>query len=112
MSYRLIECKFFGGIMGLLDDLWGTGEDPRWDKNFTAPVYGVDADGNDVTVSLGRKSREGETLIASGHVDEETFNAVDKKGNHIGHDHYGGTGKKGDRGCYQNDKWSDDKQNN
>lgn len=96
--------------MGLFSDnpLWGTGEDPKWDKNFSAPVFGVDADGNDVTASFGSGSKEGETLIASGHVSEEEFNRKDDNGRHVGHDHYGGKGNSGDRGCYQNDKWADE----
>lgn len=93
--------------MGLLDDIFGTGEDPRWDdSNYTAPVYGTDSNGNEVTASFGKGDREGETLICDGYVDEETFNH--KTGRyHDGHDHFKGdgtpAGKYGDRGCYTGD---------
>lgn len=82
---------------------WGTGEDERWNKNFSAPVYGVDGDGQPVTASFGSGRHEGETLIANGYVSQSDFNKVDGCNQHIGHDHYmpdGSTGKSGDRGKY------------
>lgn len=85
-------------------DDWGTGEDPRWDKNFSAPVYGTDGGGQQVTVSFGSGRCEGQTLIARGHVSEDDFNK-DNGERHVGHDHYmpdgSPAGKHGDRGNYR-----------
>lgn len=92
--------------MSILDDLFGTGDDNKsgGDRSWTAPVYGCDEDGNDVTVSFGRDgtSREGQTLIASGHVSASEFYARDANNNATGHDHADGRGGYADRGAYKN----------
>lgn len=66
------------------------------DKNWTSPVYGQTASGQDVTVSFGQDGRAGHTGIASGHVSGESYYG---KG---GHDHYGSEGEShADRGAYR-----------
>ncbi|MFQ8871223.1 MAG: hypothetical protein ACLR7M_09955, partial [Varibaculum timonense] len=74
---------------------FGTGENAGGDRNWTAPVYATTESGEEVTVSFGQNSREGQTLIAKGHVSGEKFYS-DK-----GHDHYGPNGESyADRGAY------------
>lgn len=104
--------------MAFLDELFGSGleKDEKdengkkhnngGDRSFTAPVYGTDSEGNDVTVSFGRSGtkQEGETLIADGHVEGKDFYATDANGNSIGHDHADGKGGYADRGAYSGRK--------
>ncbi len=68
------------------------------DSNWGAPTHGTDTDGNDVTMSQGLGSREGETLLSDGHQNPDSFM------NSENHDHYGsgdGSNDNGtDRGQY------------
>lgn len=97
--------------MSLIDDLFGTGDDKRYDSsNYTAPVHATDERGNDITVSFGKeeKGRGGETLISDGHVTHDQFYRKDDYGHTVGHDHFMGdgsaAGRYGDRGTYTGDK--------
>ena len=62
----------------------GAGGDRSWEP----PFHATTRDGRPVTVSFGRGSRTGQTLICDGHVDFHTF-YNDKKTRVVkGHDHY------------------------
>lgn len=73
------------------DSNFGNGEvggDNRW----TSPVHASTEDGRDVTVSFGKNSRDGHTLISKGHVSGDRFYSSK------GHDHFGPNGESyGDR---------------
>lgn len=76
---------------------FGNGE-VRGDRNWTPPVYGSTRDGRLVTISFGRGSRTGQTLVCDGHVSMKVFYASNKPGQ--GHDHYlvdGAIASKADR---------------
>lgn len=60
--------------------------------NWNGVVGGSDADGNPVTVSFGRGSRSGETLIADG--DQSEGNFFDS----ANHDHFGSGNGPNDNG--------------
>ena len=80
---------------------FGMGQDggSGGNNSWSAPVYGCDSEGNDVTVSFGQNNHQGETLISSGHKSFDDFYNKDS-----GHDHYGPngeTGRNGDRGAYK-----------
>jgi hypothetical protein len=70
-------------------------------RNWDPPVYATTADGHQVTVSFGRGTRKGQTLICDGHVSMSTFYKSSKAGK--GHDHYlvdGTRASKDERGRY------------
>lgn len=69
------------------------------DRSYTSTIWGTDSQGNDVTVSFGREgsSREGHTLISSGHKSDSDFY---KEG---GHDHADGQGGYASRGAHDDD---------
>lgn len=64
----------------------GTGE-VGGGRNWSPPVHATTQDGRPVTVSFGQGSREGDTLIADGHVDFDTFYERRRDGLK-GHNHY------------------------
>lgn len=69
-------------------------------RTWDSPVYGQTGDGQDVTVSFGKGSRDGQTLISSGHVSGSMF--YDGNGSDKGHDHFGPNGESyADRGTYR-----------
>jgi hypothetical protein len=67
------------------EELMGTGS-VGGDRNWTPPVHGTTASGRPVTVSFGRGTREGQTLICDGHVGFDEFYRKSKSGKK--HDHY------------------------
>lgn len=72
------------------------------DRSYSAPIWGTDSDGNEVTVSFGQGSREGHTLISDGlKSDQDFYNTSDGKS---GHDHADGKGGYKDRGQYSGGK--------
>lgn len=80
---------------------FGMGQDggSGGNNSWSAPIYGCDSEGNDVTVSFGQNNHQGETLISSGHKSFDDF-----YNKNSGHDHYGPngeTGRNGDRGAYK-----------
>lgn len=71
------------------------------DRNWEPPFHGTTRDGRRVTVSFGRGSRKGETLICDGHVDLNTFYGNRKLKIVKGHDHFAADGSAAkDRGKY------------
>jgi hypothetical protein len=65
---------------------FGTGE-VGGDRSWTQPVHATTQDGRPVTISFGKGSREGQTLVCDGHVNRDTFYQLAKDGKK-GHDHY------------------------
>ncbi len=92
---------------------FGCGDDPDYDeddkslgrnvggdRSWSHPVYATDGNGDPVTVSFGQGNREGETLIAKGHVEYDDFYERDKNKRSIGHEHADGKGNITNRGKY------------
>ncbi len=67
------------------EENFGTGE-VGGDDHWSEPVYGNTDDGRDITFSQGQGPREGETLVAEGHVSMSDFYGRREDGNK-GHDH-------------------------
>ncbi len=70
-------------------------------RNWESPVHGTDSEGRDVTVSSGRAGspREGDTLIADGHLTSQEFYSRNRDGAK-NHDHAHGDGTYEGRGRY------------
>ena len=85
--------------MGILNDLFGTGE-TGGDNKWEAPVHGTRDDGRPITFSSGRSgtSREKHTLARDGHSGREFYREADGR---KGHEHVQPDGSMhpgGDRG--------------
>lgn len=67
------------------DDLWlATQRAINEDSGtWTEPMGGADADGNPLTVSFGRGTKDGHTMLGDGDRSESNFRM------HDNHDHYG-----------------------
>lgn len=78
------------------DPNFGNGEQGAR-RDWDPAVHGYMEGHGDVTAQFGRGHREGETLLADGHVNEHEFNGP--KGNR-GHDHFDGQGSGTNRGWF------------
>ncbi|HVV71957.1 MAG TPA: hypothetical protein VHI52_10730 [Verrucomicrobiae bacterium] len=56
------------------------------DRNWTSPVHGTTLEGRPVTIAFGKGVKEGQTLVADGHIGMRAFYA--KRHTGLGHDHY------------------------
>jgi hypothetical protein len=61
-------------------------------RNWEAPFHATTREGRLVTVSFGKGTRAGETLICDGHVDLDTFYGNKNLRIAKGHDHFDATG--------------------
>lgn len=67
-------------------DRFGTGE-VYGDRNWSEPVHATTLEGRPMTVPFGRGPRDGQTLVAPGHVSAQSFYGTHKDGKK-GHDHF------------------------
>lgn len=98
MVHRRSACR--GGP----DCAFGNGE-VYGNRNWTPPVYGSTSSGQEVTTSFGIGPRDGETLIASGHLDRVDFYGDKELRVKKRHDHYDAYGNLvADRDAYR-EEW-------